>query len=169
MLLENCRVLYLRPLRFLHKEFQRIRKGKINTTIWEFVCSHSFTLTSDSPLDIHPNESTLTQSISKPRGIVAIDDLPACFHWLCGHKGPCTCSNTALPVVPFDLLNLEARKPVIYEGSPIFGDTRLLMFSFNPEYHLCDPSRLASHFEIQSKLPIRETPLHLLMAKPGAG
>jgi len=51
----------------------------------------------------------------------------------------------------------------------IFGDTRLLMFSFNPEYHLCDPSHLASHFEIQSKLPIRETPLHLLMAKPGAG
>ena len=51
----------------------------------------------------------------------------------------------------------------------IFGDTRLLMFSFNPEYHLCDPSHLAFHFEIQSKLPIRESPLHLLMAKPGAG
>lgn len=82
---------------------------------------------------------------------------------------PALAATPALPVVPFDLLNLEARKPVIYEGSPIFGDTRLLMFSFNPEYHLCDPSHLAFHFEIQSKLPIRESPLHLLMAKPGAG
>jgi len=46
---------------------------------------------------------------------------------------PALAATPALPVVPFDLLNLEARKPVIYEGSPIFGDTRLLMFSFNPD------------------------------------